>query len=79
MSERQGAIHPHGASGLARREIGMAITSRRRKLLWTLLGAGVVLVVVAALVFEPWKAFIDRRGGRGAAGRRTRRRSRIAR
>jgi hypothetical protein len=39
----------------------MAITARRRKLLWTLLGAGVVLVVAAALFFEPWKAFIDRR------------------
>jgi len=39
----------------------MAITSRRRKLLWTLLGGGVVLFVIAALVFEPWKAFIDRR------------------
>lgn len=39
----------------------MATTARRRKLLWSALGVGVVLVVVAALVFEPWKAFIDRR------------------
>jgi hypothetical protein len=38
----------------------MATTARRRKLLWSLLGGGVVLVVVGALVFEPWKAFIDR-------------------
>jgi electron transfer DM13 len=39
----------------------MAITARRRKLLWSLLLVGAVFVVVAALVFEPWKAFIDRR------------------
>ena len=37
----------------------MAITSRRRTLIWSLIGVGVVLVVVAALVFEPWKLFVN--------------------
>ena len=33
----------------------------RRRLTWIVLAAGMVLVVVGALVFEPWKLFVDQR------------------
>jgi hypothetical protein len=35
--------------------------SRRRRLTWTLLAAGVAAVVVGALVLEPWKLVVDER------------------
>jgi hypothetical protein len=33
----------------------------RRRLTWVVLAAGMVVVVVGALVFEPWKLFVDQR------------------
>ena len=33
----------------------------RRRLTWVVLAAGLVVVVVGALVFEPWKLFVDQR------------------
>jgi len=33
----------------------------RRRLTWIVLAAGMVVVVVGALVFEPWKLFVDQR------------------
>jgi hypothetical protein len=31
----------------------------RRRLTWIVVAAGMVVVVVGALVFEPWKLFVD--------------------
>jgi hypothetical protein len=33
----------------------------RRRLTWIVVAAGLVVVVVGALVFEPWKLFVDER------------------
>lgn len=36
-------------------------SSLRRRLTWIAVALGVVVAVVAALVFEPWKLFVDQR------------------
>ena len=33
----------------------------RRRLVWIIIATGVALAVVGALVFEPWKLFVDQR------------------
>jgi Electron transfer DM13 len=46
----------------------MTTSARRRTVIWSLLGAGLVLVVAAALVFEPWKLFVNQEVDEAAPG-----------